>query len=87
MITAASTVAAALALLLLDLPAAVAVAAEPPGAETPEALVARMQAAAENQDVPEMMACVAHTSRRVAVRLVGMRAGSTSLSADSEAPA
>lgn len=63
MTPAARTVAAALALLLLALPAAVA-AAEAPGAETPEALVARMQTAAEKQDVPEMMACVAPTSRR-----------------------
>jgi hypothetical protein len=64
MTPAARTVATLLAFLLLALPAAVAAAAEPPGAETPEALVARMQAAAEKQDLPEMMACVAPTSRR-----------------------
>lgn len=63
MTPAARTVAAALALLLLALPVAAA-AAEAPGAETPEALVARMQAAAEKHDVPEMMACVDPTSRR-----------------------
>lgn len=64
MTPAARPVAAALALLLLALPAAVVAAAEPPGAETPEALVARMQAATEKKDVPEMMACVAPNSRR-----------------------
>jgi hypothetical protein len=59
----ARTVAAVLASLLLALPA-VAAAGAPYGAESPQALVARMEAAAEKGDLPEMMACIAPDARR-----------------------
>lgn len=58
----ARTVAAALALLLLVPPSVLA--AVPHGAESPQALVARMEKAAATGDVPEMMACVAPDARR-----------------------
>jgi hypothetical protein len=56
-------VAAALASLLLALPS-LAAAGAPHGAESPQALVARLEAAAEKQDLPEMMACIAPDQRR-----------------------
>lgn len=71
MISPARSVAAVLAFLLLVLPVAARAADRPPGAESPEAVVARMQAAAESQDLPEMMACVApHSRREMALALV-----------------
>jgi hypothetical protein len=41
-----------------------AAAAEPPGAATPQALVARMKGAAEKKDLGEMMACLSANGRR-----------------------
>lgn len=48
-------------------------AAEPPGAATPQALVARMQAAAGKNDFGELMACLAPDDRREMA--IGMVAG------------
>ena len=56
-------VAAVLALLLL-VPPSVFAAAGPSGAESPQALVERMEKAAEAGDLAEMMACVAPDARR-----------------------
>jgi hypothetical protein len=53
---------AALALLLVALPALAA--QKPYGAESPQALVARVRAAAEAKDMGEMMACLAPAARR-----------------------
>lgn len=50
-------------------------AAEPPGAATPQALVARMQAAAGKNDLSELMACLAPDDRREMT--IGMMAGVT----------
>jgi len=50
-------------------------AAEPPGAATPQALVARMQAAADKKDLGELMACLAPDDRREMT--IGMMAGVT----------
>ncbi len=50
-------------------------AAEPPGAATPQALVARMQAAAAKNDLGELMACMAPDDRREMA--IGMVAGVT----------
>lgn len=55
---------AVLAVLLLALPSAARAADRPAGAESPQALVARMQAAVEGQDLSEMLACMAPNSRR-----------------------
>jgi hypothetical protein len=50
-----------LCLLLLAAPV---LAGAPPGAETPQALVARLRQAAEKKDLAEMMACLAPDARR-----------------------
>jgi hypothetical protein len=50
--------------LSLLLVAAPAFAGAPPGAETPQALVARLRQAAEKKDLAEMMACLAPDARR-----------------------
>jgi hypothetical protein len=50
-------------------------AAEPPGAATPQALVARMQGAAAKNDLGELMACMAPDDRREMA--VGMMVGVT----------
>jgi hypothetical protein len=50
-------------------------AAEPPGAATPQALVARMQAAAGKNDIGELMSCLAPDDRREMA--VGLVAGAT----------
>ena len=72
--TLARPLAVALALLLPGLP--VASAAEAPGADTPQALVARLQAASAAQDLPGLFACLAPDARRemalVVVAGVGM---------------
>lgn len=68
----ARAVAAVLVSLLLVPPSLLA-AAGPPGAESPQALVARMERAAEAGDLGEMMACVAPDARREMA--VGMIAG------------
>jgi hypothetical protein len=48
-----------------------AVAAEPPGAATPQALITRLQTAAAKSDMGEMMACMAPDDRReMAIGLV-----------------
>jgi hypothetical protein len=61
-----------LMLQLLLLPG-LARAAEPPGAASPQELVARMIAAAESGDFAEMAACMAPEPRReMAVMMVGM---------------
>jgi hypothetical protein len=58
------------------LPRPLPAAAGPPGAETPQALVARAEAAAKTQDLPEIMACITPAARRemaiVLVAGVGM---------------
>jgi hypothetical protein len=73
--TFARPVVPVLSALLLTLPLAAAVA-EPPGADSPQALVARLEAAAESGGLAEMMACVAPAARRemamVMVAGVGM---------------
>ena len=52
-------------------PLGTAVAAEPPGAATPQALVTRLQKAAAKSDIGEMMACMAPDDRReMAIGLV-----------------
>ena len=53
---------AALALLLVALPCLAA--SKPYGGESPQALVARMKAAAAAKDMGEMMACLAPSARR-----------------------
>ncbi len=53
----------ALSASLLLGPAAV-LAGEPPGADSPQALVARLEAASKAQDLPEMMACLTPDARR-----------------------
>jgi hypothetical protein len=63
MIMPVRTVASVLALLLLVPPSLIA-AAVPPGAESPQALVERIEKAAEAGDLAEMMACVAPDARR-----------------------
>ncbi len=55
----------AAALLVSLAPALAAQAAEPPGAATPEALVARLRAAAERDDLAEVANCTAPDQRRV----------------------
>jgi hypothetical protein len=59
----ARRVAASLVACLLALPA-LAAAAPPPGADSPQALVARMRAALAKKDFPEMVACMAPQDRR-----------------------
>lgn len=59
----ARTVAAVLALLLLVPPSLLA-AAGPPGAESPQALVERIEKAAEAGDLADLMSCVAPDARR-----------------------
>jgi hypothetical protein len=65
-----------LSALLLASPLAASAAAQPPGADSPQALVARLEAAAASESLPEMMACVAPAARRemamVMVAGVGM---------------
>lgn len=51
-------------MLLLALLPTVALAGEPPGADSPQALVARMQKAAEQRDMREMISCLAPDARR-----------------------
>lgn len=52
----------ALALLLVSLPCLAAT--KPYGGETPQAVVARLQAAADGKDMAEVMACLAPDARR-----------------------
>jgi hypothetical protein len=60
------------ALLLVSLAAPVALfAAKPPGGDTPQAVAARMKAAAEHDDFKEMVECIAPAQRKeMAVGLV-----------------
>jgi len=66
--------AAALAAALLALPA-LAAAAAPPGGDSPQAVVARLNAAAADKDFAEMVACMAPAARREMA--AGLLIGST----------
>ena len=56
--------AASLLLVLVTLPVPLLAAAKQPGAETPQALAARLRAAAEKNDFGELVDCIAPTERR-----------------------
>lgn len=72
--TCARPVALALSSLLLVMPIA-ARASEPPGGETPQAVVARLEKAMADQDLAEMLACVTPSSRREASLMLVAGAG------------
>lgn len=80
--SAGRPVATILILLLAALPAAAAVKREPPGADSPQAVVARLEKASQTNDFAEVAACVTPEDRKELA--MGLLVGTTMMVAFSQ---